>query len=125
MAGKFGKILAFATIAGAACAGIYYFFLRDEVNEPEDAAGNKESDLKKFFDEMPSREYVPLNKNAAEADKMKSSIKDKIDQAAEEEKERKQEEADGVGLVKDDVKTDDFEFKDLDKDSDKEDDKSE
>ncbi|MCR4923100.1 MAG: hypothetical protein K5931_03745, partial [Lachnospiraceae bacterium] len=72
MAGRFKKILAFAAVAGAACAGIYYFFIRDTKGALEDGSGNKESEIKKFFEDIPSREYVPLSKGEADPEEEKA-----------------------------------------------------
>ena len=120
MAGKFGKFLAYVTVLGAIAAAIYYFFFKDEEDAENGEGEGKESEIKKFFEEMPSREYVPLNKNAAEADKRKSSIKNKIDESRKEKAAKAKEEAEGVGLVKDEVDPGEYEFEDFETKTDSE-----
>ncbi len=117
---KLGKILGFAAIAGAILGGIYYFFFRDE-EDGEEGALPKESEIKNFFDEMPSREYVSLNREASDKDSMKESIKEKIDQSVKEKEEKKREEEEGVGIVKEDVDTTEPEFEDFELDEGSED----
>ena len=106
---KLGKVFGFAAVAGAILGGIYYFFIRDE--EDGDDALPKENEIKNFFDEMPAREYVSLNREAADKEAMKETIKEKIDQSVKEKEEKKREEEEGVGLVKDEVDTAEPEFK--------------
>ena len=107
MAKKFGKILTFAAFAGAVFAGIYYFFLRDE--DDGDEAKPKENEIRNFFEEMPAREFVSLNREASDSD-AKASLKGKIGESVREQEEKLKEEEDGVGLVKEEVDTAEFEF---------------
>ncbi|MCR4741075.1 MAG: hypothetical protein K5886_12560 [Lachnospiraceae bacterium] len=118
MAAKFKKFITFAAVLGAICAAIYYFFVKDDEETENGEGEEKESEIRKFFEEMPSREYVPLNKNAAEADKMKSSIKNKIDESRKEKAAKAKEKAEGVGVVKEDVNPDDYEFEEFDESKD-------
>lgn len=102
MAKKFGKFLAFATIAGAAAAGIYYF-LNKKDEDSCDCDDDFDHDIEDFFDDekekaAASREYVSLNKSAEAA---KDTIKNVVTEAVEESKEKAAEAAEGVGLVKD------------------------
>ncbi len=101
---KLGKFLGFAALAGAVFGGIYYFFIRDD-EESEEGALPKENEIKNFFDEMPSREYVPLNREVSENDNIKETLKEKIDQSVKEKEAKKREEEEGVGLVKEEVDT--------------------
>ena len=107
---KLGKILGFAAIAGAVFGGIYYFFFREEKEDSKESALPKENEIKNFFDEMPSREYVSLNRETSESKDIKESLKEKIDQSVREKEEKKREEEEGVGLVKDEVDTSAPEF---------------
>ncbi|MCR4923134.1 MAG: hypothetical protein K5931_03915, partial [Lachnospiraceae bacterium] len=50
----------------------------------EDGSGNKESEIKKFFEDIPSREYVPLSKGEADPEE------EKAPEASDEPKEEKQ-----------------------------------
>ncbi len=99
MAKKFSKFLAFATLAGVAAAGIYYY-----LNKKDDTHCNcKDDDIETFFDDekekaASNREYVSLNKSASDS---KETIKNVVTEAAEELKEKAAEAADGVGIVKD------------------------
>ena len=119
MAGKFGKFLAFTTVAAAACAAVYYVLgnKKDEEYDPdENGAGD-------IFEKTDNREYVSLNteniKETAEelkdkAEKTKEVLKEKITEATAEMKEKAKEAAEGVGLVKDEDKSaEDFEFDDF------------
>ncbi len=115
MAGKFGKRLAFFALAGAALAGVYYFFFREK-DDPEESEP-KESEIKNFFEEMPAREYVSLNREAGEEEEAaKEVLKDKIEESVKEKEEKEREKEEGVGLVKEDVNTSDFEFESLNDD---------
>ncbi len=116
---KLGKILGFVALAGAILGGIYYFFFREE-EEGEEGALPKENEIKNFFDEMPAREYVSLNREVSDKDSAKEAIKEKIDQSMKEKEEKEREKEEGVGLVKEDVDTTEpnFEnFEDGDKDA--------
>ena len=106
---RLGKVLGFAAVAAAILGGIYYFFFREEEDSKESALP-KENEIKNFFDEMPSREYVSLNREASEGKDIKESLKEKIDQSVREKEEKKRAEEEGVGLVKDEVDTQAPEF---------------
>lgn len=112
MAKKLGKFLAFCAAAGAIAAAVYYFFVREE-DDVDDNAKPKENEIKSFFEEMPAREYVSLNRESEAEEERKEAIREKIDQAAKEQEKKEQEEKEGVGLVKEEVKTSDFAFEDL------------
>ena len=58
---------------------------------------------------MPSREYVSLNREASDSD-AKATLKDKIGESVREQEEKQKEAEDGVGLVKEEVDTAEFEF---------------
>ncbi len=106
---KLGKFLGFAAVAAAILGGIYYLFFREEEDSKESAIP-RENEIKNFFDEMPSREYVSLNRETSETNDMKESLKEKIDQSVKEKEAKKKEEEEGVGLVKEEVDTSAPEF---------------
>ena len=115
---KLGRILGFAAITGTILGGLYYFFIRNE-DEAKEGEAPKENEIKNFFDEMPSREYVSLNREVSESESenesesRKESIREKIDQSVQEKEAKKREQEEGVGLVKEEVNTSEPEFKDL------------
>ena len=118
MAKKFGKFLAFTALTGAACAAVYYI-LGNKKDVPYDDGDNGSSD---FFEKKADREYVSLNADELKekteeirekAEDTKEVIMNKLNEAAEELKEKAKEAAEGVGLVKEDKETEDFEFEDF------------
>ena len=117
MASKFGKFVAFATLAGAAAAGVYYYLNQTSASDAEGrTAGGGEAStgpVSDFFKEkkdafVNSREYVTLNKTVDDA---KDVLKRTVAEATEAIKEKAAEARDGVGVVKDEnVDAKDFEF---------------
>ncbi|MFT3984469.1 MAG: hypothetical protein QM697_11225 [Lachnospiraceae bacterium] len=106
MAKKFGKFLAFAALAGAAAAGVY-FYLNKKDEKPCDCENDFDDDIENFFDDEKekaasnsNREYVSLNKSTS-TDSAKDALKNAVMETAAELKEKAAEAADGVGLVKD------------------------
>ena len=129
----FGKFVTFVGVAGAALAGLWYFC---EVNKDKcEACADEEGDGEVKSNE---RSYVSLDPELKEsAKKVVKEVKSEVGKAAEEIKEtasegkdtlkkavksaaqdimaKAEDAAKGVGLVKDDKKSKDFEFEDFDK----------
>lgn len=108
---KFGKLLAFITVAGAAVAGLWYFLDNTKVYD-DDFEDDEDDDDEEADDE--ERSYVSLDPVVTSEDKaalekaVTSAVKDTIAKA--------EETAEGVGVVKEeaDKKVSGFEFKSLD-----------
>ena len=114
MASKFGKFLALTTLAGAACAAVYYFISNGEKNR---LSADSDKETGDFFENTPSREYVSLNNDAPAQDTAgtKATLTQKLGEVANELKEKAQEVADGIGLYKkSEAETSDFEFEEFD-----------
>lgn len=106
MAKKLGKFIAFAALAGAAAAGVYYYLNKKE-ETPCDCEDDFDDDIENFFDDEKekatsntNREYVSLNKSNT-ADSTKDTLKNAVLETAAELKEKAAEAAEGIGLVKD------------------------
>lgn len=115
MANKFGKFLLFSAVVGAAAAGAYYFLNREEIENGEKPDFAK--DVDNFFDNKNGREYVDL-KNIVSSEE-KEALKNAVTEAAADLKEKAEEAAEDLGIVRDDSKeAEDFafeEFKDEEK----------
>lgn len=110
MAKKFGKFLAFTAIAGAAAAGVYYYFNREGITE--DAKPDFAKDVDNFFENKKSREYVSLNNVAS--DENKEALKNAVEQATEEIKETAEQAAENIGIIRDEsAEAADFAFKEF------------
>lgn len=113
---KLGKILTFVGISGAALAGFWYFLdtnkkAKQEADEYDDFDDEEEEE--ELFEE---RTYVSLDKDDAASEALKRVVTEAVnDMNAKEE-----EAAEGVGLVKEETDTKDFEFESFDKESDEE-----
>ena len=119
----FGKFITFVGVTGAALAGLWYFC---EMNKDKCACScdGDDSGEKKGAGE---RSYVSLDpdtkeevKEAAEEIKEavsdgKDTLKKAVKSAAQDIMAKAEDAARGVGLVKDNSKTSDFEFEDFDK----------
>ena len=119
----FGKFITFVGVTGAALAGLWYFC---EMNKDKCACADEGGDEpeKKSAGE---RSYVSLDPEVKEemaeaAEEVKEAVTDgkdtlkkAIKSAARDIIEKTEEAARGVGLVKDNAKTSDFEFEDFDK----------
>lgn len=127
----FGKFLTFVGVTGAALAGLWYFCETNKDKTCSCACDDEEGTASKKNNE---RSYVSLDpelkEKAEEAGKkVEKAAKDAKDAAAEGKETLKkavksaahdimtkaEDAARGVGLVKDDKKTSDFEFEDFDK----------
>ena len=64
MAGKFGKLLSFTAVVGAATAGIFYFVKHRNSHSFEDFDEDFDTDCSD--DSEPSREYVSLDLSGKE-----------------------------------------------------------
>jgi hypothetical protein len=64
MAGKFGKLLTFTAVVGAATAGIFYFVKHRNSHSFEDFDEDFDTDCSE--DSEPSREYVSLDLSGKE-----------------------------------------------------------
>ncbi len=125
----FGKFVTFVGVAGAALAGLWYFC---EMNKEKCACDCEGDDA--AAGEGRERSYVSLDpeikegaekvadeiKEAAEdiaekAGKGKDTLKKAVKSAAQDIMAKAEDAAKGVGLVKNDKKTSDFEFEDFDK----------
>lgn len=107
---KFGKLLAFVTVAGAAVAGLWYFLDNTKVYEEDDFEDEDADDEVKEEEE---RAYVSLDPVVADEDK--AALEKAVTSAVKESIAKAEETADGVGVVKEDVekKVSGFEFKSL------------
>lgn len=118
----FGKFITFVGITGAALAGLWYFCDTNS-KKSECSCDDDESDAK-----GKERSYVSLDpeqaidkaktvaKDLAEAGKDgKETLKKAVKSAAQDIMSKAEDAAVGVGIVKDDKKTSDFEFEDFDK----------
>ena len=136
----FGKFVTFVGVAGAALAGLWYFC---EVNKEKcEACADTEGADGEAVTKKNERSYVSLDPELKEsAKRVAKEVKSEVGKAAEEIKEtavegkdtlkkavksaaqdimaKAEDAAKGVGLVKDDKKTTDFEFEDFDKASEK------
>ena len=112
----FGKFITFVGVTGAALAGLWYFC---EMNKDKCACScdGDDQDEKKGAGE---RSYVSLDPDKAEEVKEavsdgKDTLKKAVKSAAQAIMAKAEDAARGVGLVKDNSKTSDFEFESFDK----------
>ena len=110
----FGKFITFVGVTGAALAGLWYFC---EMNKDKCACScdGDDQDEKKGAGE---RSYVSLDPDKAEEVKEavsdgKDTLKKAVKSAAQDIMAKAEDAARGVGLVKDNSKTSDFEFEDF------------
>ncbi len=134
----FGKFLTFVGVTGAALAGLWYFC---EMNR-EKCECACDSDDNNVDPDSKERSYVSLDPELKEevkegvreagkkaskaakelkeaADEGKDTLKKAVKSAAQDIMAKAEDKARGVGLVKDEKKTSDFEFEDFDKDEEK------
>ena len=138
----FGKFVTFVGVTGAALAGLWYFC---EVNKDKGPACSCDDDAEGTeCKKNNERSYVSLDPELKESAKKiaddvktvaddvktvagevkdaardgKDTLKKAVKSAAQDIIKKGEEAAKGVGLVKDDKKTSDFEFEDFDKDQD-------
>jgi len=106
---KFGKIVAFIGVAGAALAGLWYFL--DNVKDCEGCCQDSDEDEEKKDEE---RSYVSLDPEEKEEDK--EALKKAVTDAVKETQAKAEEAAEGLGVVAEDIakKADEFEFKSFD-----------
>ena len=119
----FGKFVTFVGITGAALAGLWYFCETNRekcecASDDEDAPSRKKSE--RSYVSLDPEEAVDKVKDAAkdlaEAGKDgKDTLKKAVKSAAQDIMTKAEDAARGVGIVKDDKKTSDFEFEDFDK----------
>ena len=123
---SFGKFLTFVGVTGAAVAGLWYFLEVNKDKSYAEADGASDTD-----DSSNERSYVSLDpeikeelkedvKKAAEDIKdnaagNKDTLKKAVKSAAQDIIAKAEDAAKGVGLVKEEKKTSDFEFEDFDK----------
>ncbi len=135
----FGKFLTFVGVTGAALAGLWYFC---ETNKDKTCSCSCDDEEGTTSAKSKERSYVSLDPEIKEevaenlkdaAGKVEKAAKEAKDAAAEGKETLKkavksaahdimtkaEDAARGVGLVKDDKKTSDFEFEDFDKAADK------
>ena len=114
---KFGKFLAFIGVAGAAVAGFWYFLERSEKGYCScKCDGGDETGEAKSEEE---RSYVSLDTTAeriAEAEAAaKRTLKETVKSVAQDMKQKAEDAAKGVGLVKDAETASSFAFESFDK----------
>ena len=110
MAKKFGKFLAFSALLGAAAAGVYYYLNREE--NPDSEKSDFAQDVDNFFENKKSREYVSLNNVVSEENK--EALKNAVEKVSEGIKEKAEEVAASVGIIRDDsTEAADFAFKEF------------
>lgn len=107
---KIGKIITFVGISGAALGGLWYFLNNTKketegVAEAEDKACDKEPEV-----EAPERSYVSLDPKPATDDQDKASLKKAVKEAVSEISAKADQAAEGVGLVKEEKDTKNYEF---------------
>ncbi len=115
----FGKFITFVGITGAALAGLWYFC---ETNKDKSEC-KCDGDPDEAFDKGKERSYVSLDPELKEAaEDIRETVKDGKDtlkkavkSAAQDIMAKAEDAAKGVGLVKDQKDTSDFEFEDFDK----------
>ncbi len=115
----FGKFITFVGVTGAALAGLWYFC---EMNNKK-CSCSCDGDSDSAEEKAGERSYVSLDpelKDAAEdireaAADAKDTLKKAVKSAAQDIMAKAEDAAKGVGLVKDDKKTSEFEFEDFDK----------
>ena len=124
----FGKFLTFVGVTGAALAGLWYFC---ETNKEKCECSCEDGDGDVKEKKQNERSYVSLDPETKEelkeaADEVKEAVSDgretlkkAVKSAAHDIMTKAEDAARGVGLVKDDKKTSDFEFEDFDKAADK------
>ncbi len=109
---KLIKFFGYLAVIAGIFAAVYYFLTKDESE-----CLNSDEDSEEFFEKKRlSREYVSLNTNetASAVKDAKETIMQKLDEAAMELKEKAQNIAEGVGLIKDkDPDTEEFEFEEF------------
>ena len=116
---KIGKIIAFVGVAGVAVAGLLYFL--DRKNEDELFADEFEDDEEAMDSANEERTYVSLDTSEEEAMEAeiaaKKSLKETVKSVAQDMKQKAEDAAKGVGLVKDEEKNEanDFAFENFDK----------
>lgn len=117
---KIGKIIAFVGVAGAAVAGLLYFL--DRKKEDELFADDFEDDDEENIDSANAeRTYVSLDTTEEELIEAeaaaKKSLKETVKSVAQDMKQKAEDAAKGVGLVKDEEKSEanDFAFENFDK----------
>lgn len=116
---KLGKILTFVGISGAALAGFWYFLdtnkkAKREYDEYDDFDDEEEEEEDLFED----RTYVSLDTDGASASS--DALKRVVTEAVNDMTAKEEEEAEGVGLVKEETDTKDFEFESFDKEANEE-----
>ena len=132
----FGKFVTFVGVTGAALAGLWYFC---EVNKDKCPSCSCDDDTEGASESKKSseRSYVSLDPELKEKSKKiaddvkvvaeevkdvvgdgKDTLKKAVKSAAQDIIKKGEEAAKGVGLVKENKKTSDFEFEDFDKDQD-------
>ena len=119
----FGKFVTFVGITGAALAGLWYFceMNRDKCEcscDDDDTAADKKPGERSYVSLDPEikEEMAEAAEEVKEAvTDGKDTLKKAIKSAARDIIEKTEEAARGVGLVKDNAKTSDFEFEDFDK----------
>ncbi|MBO4903896.1 MAG: hypothetical protein J5367_01605 [Lachnospiraceae bacterium] len=129
----FGKFVTFVGITGAALAGLWYFC---EVNKDKCECACDDDALSSEKKSSKERSYVSLDPEVKEqteeviedakkvakeakdvAKEGKDTLKKAVKSAAADMLSKAEDKARGVGLVKEDKKTSDFEFEDFDKES--------
>lgn len=119
---KFGKFVTFVTVAGAAAAGLMYFL--DKSQNCKCSCDDDSDDFEDGAQEVKEeRSYIKLNPETKEAldetkeafNEGKESLKKAVKSAAQDIKAKAEDAAKGVGLVKEEKETSDFESEEFDK----------
>lgn len=111
----FGKFVTFVGVTGAALAGLWYFCEMNKDKqcacECDDISGEKKSGERSYVSLDPELKAKVEEKVAENKETLKKAVKS----AAHDIMTKAEDAARGVGLVKDDKKTSEFEFEDFDK----------
>lgn len=106
---KLGRILTFVGVTGAALGGLWYFLTTTKQNTCES------EEEKEDTNESEERSYVSLEPE--DTSDGKEALKKVVEDAVSEMNSKAADEADGVGVVKEETDAKDFEFKSFDEEN--------
>lgn len=112
---KFGKLLTFIGISGAALAGLWYFIDTTKKGREEEEVASDETN-EEACEEAEPHSYVSLNtdEEGEGADIDKEALAKNVASAVSESIAKAEEALEGVGVVKEDADTSDFTFESFD-----------
>lgn len=114
---KLGKILTFVGISGAALGGLWYFLDTTKKAKRDDYDDDYYED---DYDDEPCSERAYVSLEPDEESCNAEALKKVVTEAVSDMNAKAEEAAEGVGLVKEETDTKDFEFESFDKDADEE-----